>query len=301
MIFFWTLSLILVYRAVYENKIHFWILSGILMGLAFDSKYTALFLPFGLILFLILSKEHRKYLFSKELFLMIVFFVITVSSVFIWNIQNNWASFQFQSAERASSISDFNLKPLLFLGNLGTQMLILLPVLFVGMIVVLSKYTGKVFKKRMLRNNKDLFLLSFSLPIIIFFFGISLFYWVKLNWIMPGYITVIILVVRYISLKWLRYQIIISLIFHLVFLVEVIFYPVPVKSDNTWYGWEELSEEVQTIQKSVPNSFIFSNDGYKTSAVLDFYLDEDVYAGNVTGDFALQFSMVYPDLPILKV
>ena len=300
LIFFWTLSLISIYKAVFEKKIIFWILSGILMGLAFDSKYTALFLPFGLILFLLISKDHRRFLFSKELFLTIIFFVITVSPVFIWNIQNNWASFRFQSSERAGSISDFNLEPILFLGNLGTQMLILLPVLFIGVVVILSKYVKKIFKKGMLRNNKDLFLLSFSLPIILFFFGISLFYWVKLNWIMPGYIAVIILVARYMSLKWLRIQIIISLILHLIFLTEVIFYPVPVKSDDTWYGWEELSAEVKTIQQSVPDSFIFANDGYKTSAALGFFLDEDIYAGNVLGEFALQYSMVYPDLSSLE-
>jgi hypothetical protein len=179
-------------------------------------------------------------------------------------------------------------------------MLILLPVLFIGVVVILSKYVKKIFKKGMLRNNKDLFLLSFSLPIILFFFGISLFYWVKLNWIMPGYIAVIILVARYMSLKWLRIQIIISLILHLIFLTEVIFYPVPVKSDDTWYGWEELSAEVKTIQQSVPDSFIFANDGYKTSAALGFFLDEDIYAGNVLGEFALQYSMVYPDLSSLE-
>ncbi len=300
LILFWTLSLISIYKAVYEKKLLFWILSGILMGLAFDSKYTALFLPFGLILFLLLSKEHRHFLFSKELLLSILFFIITVSPVFIWNYQNNWISFSFQSSERASSISNFNLEPVLFLGNLGTQILILLPVLFIGMVVIVTKYVKKIFKKGVLKNNKDLFLISFSIPIIFFFFGISFFYWVKLNWIMPGYIAMIILVARFISVKYLRVQIFISLIFHLAFLIEVIFYPVPIKSDDTWYGWEELSAEVETIRKSIPDSFIFADDGYKTSAILDFYLDEKIYAGNVLGKFALQFSVVYPDLSKLK-
>ncbi len=296
LVFFWTLSLISIYKAVFKKKILFWILSGILMGLAFDSKYTALFLPFGLIIFLVLSKDHRHYLFSKELLLTVMFFAVTVSPVFIWNIRNNWISFAFQSSERAGSITAFNLSPKLFLGNLGTQLLILLPVLFIGMVIILWKYLRRFIRKRAFRNEKDLFLLSFSLPIILFFFGISLFYWVKLNWIMPGYIAVIILIARYISYKWLKIQIIISLVFHLLFLAEVVFYPVPVKSDDTWYGWEELSTEVKTIQETVPDSFIFANDGYKTSAILDFFLEDEIYAGNILGEFALQFSIVYPDL-----
>jgi len=74
LILFWTLSLIMLYKALFEHKTIYWILAGIMMGIAFDSKYTALFLPLGTLLFLLLSRSHRKYLFSKELFLMALFF-----------------------------------------------------------------------------------------------------------------------------------------------------------------------------------------------------------------------------------
>ncbi|MBL4604888.1 MAG: glycosyltransferase family 39 protein, partial [Flavobacteriaceae bacterium] len=52
LLLFWTLSLICLYKAVFEEKKWFWILGGIAMGLAFDSKYTALMLQFGLLAFL---------------------------------------------------------------------------------------------------------------------------------------------------------------------------------------------------------------------------------------------------------
>lgn len=300
LIFFWTLSLIAIYKAVFENRIVYWMLAGILIGLSFDSKYTGVFLLFGLITFLVFSKKHRHFLFSKELFLTLVFFTITIAPIFIWNIENDWMSFKFQGAERASSISKFQLEAKYFFGNLATQLMLLLPVLFTAMLVVFYKLARRMKKSRSMPDDKTLFLLSFSLPIILFFFAISTFYWVKLNWIMPAYITVIILVARYISFKMLRSQVVLALVFHGLLFIQIVFYPFNVTSDDTWYGWEKLADEVKEITEKHPDSFVFSNDGYKTSAVLNFYLDQEVYAGNVIGVHALQFSVVHNNLDTLK-
>ena len=299
LVFFWTLSLIAIYKAVFEHKILYWILSGILIGLSFDSKYTAVFLLFGLVLFLLLSKDHRRYLFSKELFLTILFFLITISPIFIWNMENDWISFKFQSSERASSMDGFSLQPKLFLGNLATQMFLLLPTLFVGVMIVLYKSGNKILKNRSLPNEQTLFLLSFAVPVIGFFFAISTVYWVKLNWIMPAYITAIILAGRYLSLKALRYQIIVSLVLHVLLFIQIAFYPFNVTSDDTWFGWGELAEEVDDLNAKYPDNFLFANDGYKTTAVLNFYLSQKVYAGNVLGKHALQYSMIDTDLSSL--
>ena len=40
LLLFWTLSLICLYKAIFEEKKWFWILGGIAMGLDFNSKYT---------------------------------------------------------------------------------------------------------------------------------------------------------------------------------------------------------------------------------------------------------------------
>lgn len=300
LVFFWTLSLITIYRALFDNKIIYWVLTGIFIGMAFDSKYTALFLLFGLILFLSLSKRHRTYLFSKELLLTLLFFAVTVSPIFIWNIENDWISFKFQSSERASSISKFQLQPKYFFGNLGTQLMLLLPVLFSGIMFVFYKIAKKIFRKRSLPNEKTIFLLSFSLPIIAFFFAVSTVYWVKLNWIMPAYITAIILASRYLSEKVLKYQVIVSIVFHVLLFIQIAFYPFNVTSDDTWYGWDELASEVTILSEQYPDNFIFSNDGYKTSAVLNFYMDQDIYSSNILGKNGLQFSVVHADLTSLK-
>jgi len=264
MILFWTLSLIAIYKAIFEGNIFYWILSGVLIGLSFDSKYTALFLLMGVIVFLLFSKKYRHYLFSLELLLLLVFFALAISPIFIWNIQNDWMSFKFQSSDRASSILEFNLKPKFFFGNIGTQLALLLPVLFVTLFYMFYKQAKKAISRWQMPSDSTLFLLSFSLPIIAFFAPLSLLYWVKLNWMMPGYVAGIALVGHHVSRKALPYHIIPSILFHILLLVQIVFYPVPVKSDDTWLGWEELSEEVDVLQKAYTNHFVFSNDGYKT-------------------------------------
>lgn len=297
---FWTLALIYSYKALFEGTLKHWIFAGFLMGLSFISKYTGLFLLFGFFAFLLLSKSHRKYLVSKHSILLLVFFAIGIFPVVYWNYSNGWASFAFQTADRAGSIEEFKLQPELFLGNLATQFMLLIPFLFVGMVVIVFKMIRRVMRKRVLPNEKHLFLMVFSLPIILFFFGISLIYWVKLNWIMPGYISAIILVSTYLSQKMLRGQIITSLVLHALLAVQIVFYPVSIKSDDTWFGWDQFSELVEKRMGNHPNTFLFADDNYKTSAVLEFYLDRKIYAGNVIGRNGKQFSILNPDLSHLK-
>jgi hypothetical protein len=290
----WTVSLLLLHRAIFLDKKIYWVWSGIFIGLSFDSKYTGVFLLAGLILFLILSKQYRKLLFSPWILLCIVFFAITISPVVIWNAQNNFASFKFQSASRVNE--GFQFDPLNFLGVLAHQNAVLLPILFFELIYFLYKLVRKYGLKIFNIESEQLFLLCFFLPLFIGFFLLSLLYWVKLNWMMPAYISGIIWVSMYIGKKWINAQLICSLVVHVILSVEVLFYPIIIKSDDTWYGWGELAKKVKVVQNKYPGTFIFSADDYKTSAVLNFYLDQMIYSKNIIGERALQFDFVGSDL-----
>ena len=95
LLLFWTLSLWAMHIAIFSEKNSCWILAGIFSGLTFDSKYTAVFLPFGLVLFLLLSKKYRHYLFTRQIAFYFICFLITVSPVIIWNFQHDFVSFRF--------------------------------------------------------------------------------------------------------------------------------------------------------------------------------------------------------------
>ena len=300
LLLFWTLSILCLYKAIFEQNNWFWILGGIAMGLAFNSKYTALLLQFGLIAFLIFSNKYRKLFLSPWLWFSLIISVAVTFPVWYWNYQNEFASFVFQSSERTSSISEFQVRPELFFGALGFQMFVLLPVLFSVIIVFCFKYIKRALLKFKLPPQKTLFLLAFFVPTFVGFLLITPVYWVKLNWMMPAYITGIIIAGMFISKKLLKAQVIVSIVFHLALTAQILFYLVPIKSDDTWVGWKELSDEVKILQDKYPNSFVFSVDGYKTSAQLRFYLDQKIYAQNIVGLSAKQFDYLGDDVSLLK-
>ena len=300
LLLFWTLSLICLYKAIFEEKKWFWILGGITMGLAFNSKYTALLLQIGIIAFLVFSNKYRKLFLSPWFWISLLLSVAVTFPVWYWNCQNEFASFAFQSSERTSSISEFKISPKNFFGAIGHQMFLLLPVLFLIFITFTYKYVKRALIKFKIPQAKTLFLLAFFIPTFVGFFSLTPIYWVKLNWMMPSYITGIILAGMFINKKLLKIQIIFSIVFHVLFSLQIIFYLVPIKSDDTWVGWEELALETRKLQEKYPNTFVFSDDNYKTSACLNFFMDEKVYAQNIIGLHALHFDYLGDDLTTLN-
>ncbi|MGB0879216.1 MAG: glycosyltransferase family 39 protein [Polaribacter sp.] len=300
LLLFWSLTLICLYKAIFEEKKGYWILGGIAMGLAFNSKYTALLLQFGLIAFILFSNRYRKLLRSPWLWISLLISVAVTFPVWWWNYQNDFASFAFQSSERTSSISKFKISPKHFFGAIGHQLLLLLPVLFFLFISFTFKYIKRFFLKFKIPQAKTLFLLAFFIPTFVGFFAITPIYWVKLNWMMPSYITGIILASIFISKKLLKIQLLFSIVFHLLFSLQILFYIVPIKSDDTWVGWKELSEEIKHLKEKQANTFVFSEDNYKTSACLNFFMDEKVYAQNIIGLSALHFDYLGDNLSTLN-
>ena len=300
LLLFWTLSLIAIYHAVFMRQKLAWPLAGLLMGLAFDSKYTAVLLQFGLILFLVFSNKYRKNLLSGWFWLAILISILVTFPVFYWNYQHNFVSFLFQSKTRTGDISKFQLKPTLFLGTIGTQMFLLLPVAFCGLVLFAFKFIKKVLFRWTLPSDEILFLLCFFLPGFLGFFLISPIYWVKINWMMPSYITGMVFLAVFIGTKSAKVNIWLAAILHVAFAIEVIFYPIQIKSDDTWFGWKQLAKRVEILQKSYPNTFIFSADGYKTSAELSFFLSQKIYAQNIFNQPALQFDYVGTNVLLLR-
>ena len=300
LILFWTLSITCLYKAIFEEKKWYWILGGIAMGFAFNSKYTALVLQIGLLLFLLFSNKYRKLLLSPWLWLCLIISVAITFPVWYWNSQNNFASFAFQGGERTSSITKFKLNPGFFFGAIGHQLFLLLPVLFLVFITFTFKFIKRALLKFKLPKAKTLFLLAFFIPTFVGFFSLTPIYWVKLNWLMPSYITGIILAAMFINKKLLKIQIIISMVFHILIAMQILFYLVPIKSDDTWVGWKELAIETEKLQEEYTNTFVFSDDNYKTSACLNFYMNDKVYAQNIIGLPALHFDYLGDDLSTLN-
>lgn len=296
LLLFWTLSIISLYKAIFEKNNWHWILAGIFMGLSFDSKYTALFLQIGLLSFLVFSNKYRRILLSPWLWIALIISALVTFPVWWWNYQNDFASFAFQSSSRTSDISKFQFSPDYFFGAIGHQLVLLLPILFTVFITFTFTYIKRTLLKLKLPKAKTLFLLAFFVPTFVGFFLLTPVYWVKLNWMMPSYITGIIIAAMFVNKKLVKIQLITSVIFHVVIGAQIVFYLFPIKSDDTWIGWEELALETKKLQTKYPNTFVFADDNYKTSAALNFFMNEKVYAQNIIGLHALHFGYLDDDL-----
>lgn len=294
LLFFWAGSLFFFYKAInYERSISYWILAGIFAGFSIYSKYTGVFLYLSLFLYLFFSKK-RKLLCTFKPYLVTFISLIIFSPVIYWNSNNGWASFIFQSKSRVENINRITIN--YFFQLVGSQLFELTPIFFILGIIILINF----LKKYRSTDENMRFLFWFAYPIILIFYLISLTSLVKMNWILPAYLSMIVLVsYSYDKFSLKSKKIIKTLGFPASFLLILFFLWIiinptfPIEKGDTWNGWKELAAKVTyLVQEKYKGQkvFIFSND-YKIPAELSFYtkFKHIILAENVYGKPALQF------------
>ena len=148
LILFWTLALYSAHKALYQgSKVHWW-LTGLWMGMAFQSKYTALLLPVGLLALLIIDPTLRVQLKRKEFYLSILIALIIASPIYLWNADHDFASFGFQTTERGSSFGLSKKSFGLLGGFLGSQMLVIYPIVFLSMLSLCGVWLKKLWRDK---------------------------------------------------------------------------------------------------------------------------------------------------------
>lgn len=268
-----------------------WLAAGAAMGLAFLSKYTALFLQGGLGLFLLASRDDRRWLRTPWPWLSLALAQVVSLPVYVWNAQHDFASFRYQFLGRAAT-SRFD--PGDLVGFLASQAMVLLPVAFGAFVWASGRRAAPLLRGR-LPERRDLFLLSFSLPLFATCVGLSTLTWVKSNWPMPAYLTGLLLAAGVAGRRAVRWQAATGGLLLALVAIQVVAYPVPIKSDDTWYGWRDLARQVEARAERHPDSFLFAIDNYKTTAELRFYSGLTVYGMNVIGWDALQYEYIGED------
>lgn len=293
LLFFWTLSVFLGYIAISEDRKWLWIPVGFAVGLAMLSKYTAVFLGLGFLLAMMFDKTGRKHLVSPFPYLGILAAAVAFSPQIIWNYQNDWASFTYQSTRRAGEMSRWRFD--LFGGMIVSQLLLVSPVLFVGILWASFKgFWQGIFQK----NFRKLYMASFAVPIILFFSVIALRYWVKMNWLAPAYVSGAIVFVGMIirrprGRKFLKWGVIIAGVetFLLYLLVLLPFVPLTGESAY-WEGWRELAEKVEVIRNDMDEEPFIAGWGYKVPSELAFYLPDkpETHSNEVFGKHGLNYT-----------
>lgn len=299
LLLFWTATLLCAWRAVHRHG-GYWLAAGLCAGLACDGKYTAAYLPVGIALWL--GAAAPRQLRSPWLWGGALLGALATAPVIFWNATHGFASFRFQTVDRVAAAPGLQLR---FLGGLlATQTALLGVALFVAVLwaVLWAALRAPRLWRAALgeRRFAAVFFAVFSLPPLLGFLALSLFAQVKPNWLLAAYVAAVPFVALVLpaperliwpTLAW-------SVAVQLLGAVELVTAAVPIRSDDTCFGWGALATAVAPLRPA--GGFVFAADGYKTSAELEFYGGGKVYAGNVLGLPGLQYDFLGDDLSALQ-
>lgn len=309
LIFFWVGSLYFFLQAQQKNKLMLWLLFGFCTGAAALSKYTAVFIPVGVLCSIFLTRSFSVFK-SKELYLSALICGAVFLPVIIWNINHHWASILFQTSRRAGELESFSL--IHFFQFLAAQAGVISPLTLGAFIFALIWALGYGWRNRRL----DLLILfSWAFPVFLFFVLVATHYWVKVNWVTPGYLSASL---AFAFFCW--YQPVTEnrkvrrwfywaatgggLIFVLLLTVAVASPGISLgnQTDNIT-GWQELAHRVDSLRQKMGGSekvFVVGYE-YKIASQLAFNLPDrpETYSNSVIGEPGLQYDFWFDEKKLL--
>jgi len=259
-----------------NNKLSTWLLLGLLLGLAGLSKYTAVLFIVPIIIYFIMRKRYKLF-YTPKIIPAILIALIIILPVIIWNIQNDWSSFAYQSAH---VVGDRGINWNGFFSSLGAQIgaynPFLAPIAFWGLYKALRS------------ENSTLFLTAlFGLVMISFFTYASLYKTALPHWSALFYMLFIPIGTFYlmnISKKYLKFAIGFGLVLSLISYAELGFKFIPQPDYQSLHrdihGWETIMQKtnqqitdvntqaIAVTNWSLASRAIYYNRSYNSSVYL---------------------------------
>ncbi len=191
LLFFWLLTLnALAIALTNPDRIPAWLGVGLAWGGAMLSKYHAVLLPVGALLYLVLRPKARRCLAKPGPYLAVAVGLALFSPVVFWNATHGWASFLFQGG-RASASSGLRLDHLAV--AVGIEALYLFPWLWVALMVILIRLARSGPRNW---DEGETFLICQAIPALVLFHGIASFHRIMPYWPLFGFISLIPLLGR---------------------------------------------------------------------------------------------------------
>ena len=272
---FYTAAMMLTFKAVRSEPgswdgITLWTTAGAAIGGALLSKYTAFFFFPCALLYLLLSRRGRMWLKRPEPYLASLLSLVVFAPVIVWNSRHDWVSLAFQAKHGLADIGGNSLS--LFTEFAAFQIVlysigIFFFLLAAGAAVSISSYMEVHPRAR----ETALFLFSFSIPVIGFFFLNSFRARVEGNWPILGFIPLFLQAGR-MSAYWYsssRFKIIfraslaiallIWTLLHVQLTDPIIPHPQRLEISRRVYGWRLLGAKIDEAKKRSDVSFVISN------------------------------------------
>lgn len=281
-----------------RNLLPTWILLGILLGLAGLSKYTAVLFIVPIVLYFIIKKTYKPF-YAPQIIPAVLIALAIVSPVIIWNIQNEWISFTYQSNH---VVGTQNIKLSTLFSSLAAQFGAYNPFLF--------PFAFYGLYKSLRSGNSTIFLTAlFGLVLISFFTYASLYKVALPHWSALFYMLFIPLGAYYALyttpkvIKFLKFAIGFGLILSALIYIELGFKFTPLPDYQSLhrdiYGWDKIIKKANSYVKepkkeaigvsnwTLASRAIYYNRSYNSSV----YLIDDRYN---------QFDIWQKDSPIGK-
>jgi len=277
-ILLWIVSMYLFILAT-EGKRYYWLILGVFIGLGLLTKYTMAFFYACMIIYL-LKKGAWEQLKNPWFYACLIISLIVFSPVIIWNFQHNWVTLK-HTAGQAHLYDGFRISIKYFAEFIGSQLIVVTPLVFVlGFYFILQPSAFSLSSAFSLQSATRWFLISFSMPVFIFFLLKSLQGKVQANWAMTAYVPFVIAISyaygRKIFKKITYTAIIFAVIFTFInYALPYLNLPEKIDPSARLKGWKELGVKVSEIKKELEKSgkVVIFSDRYQISSELAFYVE----------------------------
>jgi 4-amino-4-deoxy-L-arabinose transferase-like glycosyltransferase len=279
LVFFWTISLLFAYKALFENDRVAWLWLGVFIGLGMLSKYTFVIFGLALFLYMVSNDSSRKLFLSWKPYAALIISLLTLLPNLMWNINHQWQTVVFQFFSRSGGEIDLSQRFQYILEYLSSQAGLVSPFVFIGLIITINlifrKYPGDL---------KLRFLAVFTIVPFLFFGFFSFSKHIEPNWPAAGYVTGIIMLCWFWEKtddfklrRYISFAAIFSVITTLVVLIHGVFpfLPIKPKNDRTLLqrGWKEIVQQVNEERNRIDpyHRYPLTANSYQMASLLAFY------------------------------
>jgi dolichol-phosphate mannosyltransferase len=294
MLFFWALTMSLVWEALRTGRGIFWIPAGAALGLGMISKYTIVFFGVSMVLYLLTSKQDRRWFTTPWPYLAAALALAVFTPVTYWNATHDWASIKFQGKERFSSANEFSIYA--FAKFLGQQWGAVAP-------FTLPLAAAAVWRTARSSRPEEKYLFWCFAPMIAFFAALSWRMPTHTLWPLPAWLSLTVVMAGMISEgadrvskfyaragAWMVGASLVLLFF--ISLHMAVFFPgIPMPSPI--HGWGAVATRVNALRAELPpgNFVIGLGRKYTVSAMLAWHLRApfDVTGETVLGECGNQY------------
>jgi 4-amino-4-deoxy-L-arabinose transferase-like glycosyltransferase len=172
LVLFWTAAIWAMAEGVSRQNRRWWMLVGLFAALAVQSKFTALFLGVGVVLWVLATASGRTHLRSGYFWASGLVALVVMGPLLLWNWWWDWVGLERQFSRIGTEATDLTS----LWEFLGSTPLLISPLVFLFAIIGLRQ-----------KSQLQMPLLLIHLPIVVFMVEHSLGARVQGNWLLPTY------------------------------------------------------------------------------------------------------------------